>query len=171
MGWLAAACRRSKFSPRASTSTTPTARRTSRKSPTGSAAAAFRCTRCTRRSTADYEWGRAGAPPVNIASTDRAARIEAMDEIKRALEIAEQIPFRFLVQHLGTAERKLRREEVRSGHDLDRTSAGVCQAARRAHSAGEYSQRTFDAGSPGRDDPAARTSTMLESVSILATRT
>ena len=51
---------------------------------------------------ADYEWGRAGAPPVNLASTDRAARIEAMDEIKRALEIAEQIPFRFLIQHLGT---------------------------------------------------------------------
>src|SRR5438874_10643136 len=49
----------------------------------------------------DYEWGRAGAPPVNIASIDRAGRIEAMDEIKRALEIAEQIPFRFLVQHLG----------------------------------------------------------------------
>ena len=52
---------------------------------------------------ADYEWGRAGAPPVNIASTDRASRVEAMDEIKRALEIAEQIPFRFLVQHLGTS--------------------------------------------------------------------
>jgi sugar phosphate isomerase/epimerase len=50
---------------------------------------------------ADYEWGRAGAPPLNISSTDRASRIEAMDEIKRALEIAEQIPFRFLVQHLG----------------------------------------------------------------------
>ncbi len=52
---------------------------------------------------ADYEWGRTGAPPVNIASTDRAARIEAMDEIKRALEIAEQIPFRFLIQHIGVA--------------------------------------------------------------------
>ena len=52
---------------------------------------------------ADYEWGRAGAPPVNVASTDRAARVEAMDEIKRALEIAEQIPFRFLIQHVGTA--------------------------------------------------------------------
>jgi sugar phosphate isomerase/epimerase len=50
---------------------------------------------------ADYEWGRAGAPPVNVAAPDRAQRIEAMDEIKRALEIAEQIPFRFLVQHLG----------------------------------------------------------------------
>src|SRR5579862_3561045 len=51
----------------------------------------------------DYESGRAGGPPVNVASTDRATRIEAMDEVKRALEIAEQIPFRFLVQHLGTS--------------------------------------------------------------------
>ena len=50
----------------------------------------------------DYEWGRAGSPPVNVASTDRAGRVEAMDEIKRALEVAEQIPFRFLIQHLGT---------------------------------------------------------------------
>src|SRR5262252_1435878 len=49
----------------------------------------------------DYEFGRTGAPPVNVASTDRAARIEAMDEIKRCLELAEHIPFRFLVQHLG----------------------------------------------------------------------
>ena len=39
---------------------------------------------------------------MNIASTNRASRVDAMDEIKRALEIAEQIPFRFLVQHLGT---------------------------------------------------------------------
>ncbi len=50
---------------------------------------------------ADYEWGRTGAPPVNVAATDRAHRIDAMDEIKRALEIAEQIPFRFLIQHIG----------------------------------------------------------------------
>ena len=52
---------------------------------------------------ADYEWGRAGAPPVNVASTDRASRIDAMDEIKRALEVAEHIPFRFLVQHMGVS--------------------------------------------------------------------
>src|ERR1700741_3950432 len=50
---------------------------------------------------ADYEWAPAGSPPLNIAATDRAARTEAMDEVKRALEIAEQIPFRFLVQHIG----------------------------------------------------------------------
>src|SRR6266571_2267095 len=64
------------------------------------------------RQHVDYEMGRSGASPVNVASTDRAQRIAAMDEIKRALEIAEQIPFRFLVQHLGAsgesfAERKL----------------------------------------------------------------
>jgi sugar phosphate isomerase/epimerase len=49
----------------------------------------------------DYEWGKGGNPPLNISSPDRAHRVEAMDEIKRAIEIAEQIPFRFLVQHLG----------------------------------------------------------------------
>jgi sugar phosphate isomerase/epimerase len=51
----------------------------------------------------DYEWGRTGSPPINIAAIDRATRVEAMDEIKRALELAEQIPFRFLVQHIGIA--------------------------------------------------------------------
>ncbi len=50
---------------------------------------------------ADYDWGRDGSPPVNVASTDRAGRIDAMDEIKRAIEIAESIPFRFLIQHIG----------------------------------------------------------------------
>ena len=60
----------------------------------------------------DYEWGKGGNPPLNIASPDRNQRIVAMDEIKRAIEIAEHIPFRFLVQHIGTGgeefeERKL----------------------------------------------------------------
>src|SRR5947209_20019630 len=31
----------------------------------------------------DYEWGRSGGPPVNIADPDRKRRVEAMDEIKR----------------------------------------------------------------------------------------
>jgi sugar phosphate isomerase/epimerase len=51
----------------------------------------------------DYESGRAGALPVNVAAIDRAQRIEAMDEIKRAIEVAEQLPFRFLVQHMGAS--------------------------------------------------------------------
>jgi sugar phosphate isomerase/epimerase len=50
---------------------------------------------------ADYEWGRTGSAPLHVASTDRAGRIAAMDEIKRAIEVAEHIPFRFLIQHIG----------------------------------------------------------------------
>jgi len=49
----------------------------------------------------DDEWGRGGEPPVNIASVEKLHRIAAMDEIKRAIEVAEQLPFQFLVQHVG----------------------------------------------------------------------
>ncbi|MFB3918316.1 MAG: sugar phosphate isomerase/epimerase family protein [Terriglobales bacterium] len=50
----------------------------------------------------DYEWGRTGSPPVNIVDPDKSRRIASMDEIKRALEVAELAPFKFLIQHLGT---------------------------------------------------------------------
>jgi sugar phosphate isomerase/epimerase len=50
---------------------------------------------------ASGEWGRFDSPPLNIAGQDRKERIEAMDEIKRAIEVAEVVPFRFLVLHAG----------------------------------------------------------------------
>jgi sugar phosphate isomerase/epimerase len=49
----------------------------------------------------DREMGRAGAPAVNVLHPEKARRIDAMDEIKRALEAAELIPFTNLVMHLG----------------------------------------------------------------------
>ena len=49
----------------------------------------------------DREMGRTGAPAVNLLHAEKMRRIAAMDEIKRALETAEQIPFRNLVVHLG----------------------------------------------------------------------
>lgn len=52
----------------------------------------------------DLEMGRAGAPSLNVIHPEKSRRINAMDEIKRALEVAEQIPFRFLVIHLGDRE-------------------------------------------------------------------
>jgi sugar phosphate isomerase/epimerase len=49
--------------------------------------------------------GRSGPQAiVNIADRTKAKRIAACDEIKRALEIAEQVPFRYLVQHLGAPQ-------------------------------------------------------------------
>ena len=52
----------------------------------------------------DHEMGRGGAPAVNVIHPEKSRRIDAMDEIKRALEVAEQIPFRFLIVHLGERE-------------------------------------------------------------------
>jgi len=49
----------------------------------------------------DLEMGRGGVPSVNAIHPEKARRINGMDEIKRALEAAEQIPFRFLIVHLG----------------------------------------------------------------------
>jgi sugar phosphate isomerase/epimerase len=52
----------------------------------------------------DREMGRAGAPAVNLLHPEKARRIDAMDEIRRALDTAEHIPFRNLVLHLGERE-------------------------------------------------------------------
>jgi len=50
----------------------------------------------------DDVWGRSGPRAhLNITDRTRATRIECVDEIKRAIEIAEIVPFRYLIQHLG----------------------------------------------------------------------
>ena len=52
----------------------------------------------------DTEMGRGGAPAVNVIHPEKSRRIDSMDEIKRALEVAENLPFRFLILHLGERE-------------------------------------------------------------------
>jgi sugar phosphate isomerase/epimerase len=52
----------------------------------------------------DMEMGRGGTPAVNVIHPEKSRRIDGMDEIKRALEVAEQISFRFLILHLGERE-------------------------------------------------------------------
>ncbi|HEY6273487.1 MAG TPA: sugar phosphate isomerase/epimerase [Terriglobales bacterium] len=47
---------------------------------------------------------RSGSMPLNIIDLEKRNRIEAMDEIKRAIEVAEYAPFRFLVQHVGRTD-------------------------------------------------------------------
>jgi len=43
------------------------------------------------------------SPPLNVAGRERKERIAAMDEIKRAIAVAESVPFRYLVLHLGVS--------------------------------------------------------------------
>jgi len=40
--------------------------------------------------------------PLSICDPERVRRLEAVDEIKRALDVAEYLPFRYLVQHVGS---------------------------------------------------------------------
>lgn len=47
---------------------------------------------------------RSGGQPLNIVDVEKPRRIDAMDEIKRAIEVAEYIPFRFLIQHIGKSD-------------------------------------------------------------------
>jgi sugar phosphate isomerase/epimerase len=52
----------------------------------------------------DEIWGRSGPQSViTITETKKAKRLEMVDEIKRALEVAEVIPFRYLIQHIGVS--------------------------------------------------------------------
>jgi sugar phosphate isomerase/epimerase len=50
----------------------------------------------------DDVWGRSGPQAVvNIAEPVKGKRLQAVDEIKRALEFAETVPFQYLIQHIG----------------------------------------------------------------------
>jgi len=53
----------------------------------------------------DEIWGRSGPHSViTITEPVKSKRLPMVEEIKRALEIAEIIPFRYLIQHIGVAE-------------------------------------------------------------------
>jgi sugar phosphate isomerase/epimerase len=61
----------------------------------------------------DEIWGRSGPQAVlNITERTKAKRMATVDEIKRALEIAETIPFRYMVQHLGVSEEEFDERKV-----------------------------------------------------------
>jgi sugar phosphate isomerase/epimerase len=47
---------------------------------------------------------RSGGQALNLVDMEKRNRIEAMDEIKRAIEVAEYAPFRFLIQHIGRSD-------------------------------------------------------------------
>jgi sugar phosphate isomerase/epimerase len=52
-----------------------------------------------RNSSGSHESGQS----ISISDPERIRRQDAVDEIKRALEVAERIPFKFLVQHMGSS--------------------------------------------------------------------
>lgn len=55
---------------------------------------------------ADAEWSRHVAPTLNLIDPEKSRRIDAMDEVKRAIEAAEQIPFHAITLHLGLKDER-----------------------------------------------------------------
>src|SRR4029077_9778165 len=52
----------------------------------------------------DDIWCRSGPQSiVTITEPVKSRRLEMVDEIKRAIEIAETVPFRYLIQHIGVS--------------------------------------------------------------------
>jgi sugar phosphate isomerase/epimerase len=61
----------------------------------------------------DEIWGRSGPQAhINITARDKATRLQWVGEIKRAIEIAEIVPCRYLVQHIGSSEQEYSEESV-----------------------------------------------------------
>lgn len=61
----------------------------------------------------DDAWGRSGPHAIlNIAEPSKTRRIQTVDEIKRAIEVAEYAPFRYLIQHLGLPEEEYDERKV-----------------------------------------------------------
>lgn len=52
----------------------------------------------------DEIWGRSGPQAVvTITEPVKAQRLKMVDQIKRALEVAEVVPFQYLIQHIGVS--------------------------------------------------------------------
>ena len=51
-----------------------------------------------------FDWGKDGSPAITLAHKEKRYRIDSMDEVRRAIEVAEHIPFEYLILHMGLAE-------------------------------------------------------------------
>ncbi len=61
----------------------------------------------------DDAWGRTGPDSVlDITEPVKIKRVRIVEEIKRALEVAETIPFRYLIQHLGVTDEEYEERKV-----------------------------------------------------------
>ena len=71
-----------------------------------------------------------------------------VDEIKRAIEIAEVIPFKYLIQHIGVGGEEFDMRKFDAAFSAPGRTQPLRRPARRGDPAGEHSQRAFERGAP-----------------------
>ncbi len=93
----------------------------------------------------DDVWGRSGPDAViNITEPVKIKRLQMVDEIKRALEVAENVPFRYLIQHLGVAGEEFDERKIDCRLRRARRNQLVRPPARRRGAARKYAQRALE---------------------------
>jgi sugar phosphate isomerase/epimerase len=61
----------------------------------------------------DDVWGRSGPDAVvSITEPVKHKRLVVLDEIKRALDVAEIVPFRYLIQHMGVGDEEFSEHKI-----------------------------------------------------------
>src|ERR1700730_3158878 len=61
----------------------------------------------------DEIWGRSGPhAAINICELVKGTRMAMVDEVKRALDIAEIVPFKYMLQHLGVGEEEFDERKI-----------------------------------------------------------
>ena len=61
----------------------------------------------------DDVWGRSGPDAVvSITEPVKHKRLVVLDEIKRALDVAEIVPFRYLIQHIGVGDEEFSEHKI-----------------------------------------------------------
>jgi sugar phosphate isomerase/epimerase len=64
----------------------------------------------------DDVWGRSGPQAiVDLTEPQKGKRLAAVDETKRAIEVAEEVPFRYVILHLGTPGQEMDEKRWDSG--------------------------------------------------------
>jgi sugar phosphate isomerase/epimerase len=78
----------------------------------------------------DVDIHREGSAPLSITEVERVRRIEAMDELKRVLDVAQDLPFARLVLHMGGSR------EAADPRKLDAAFSSLEHLSLHAHHAG-----------------------------------
>ena len=95
----------------------------------------------------DDVWGRSGPNAVvDLTEPVKARRMAAVDEVKRAIEVAEEVPFRYLIVHLGALDQEMEEESLGRGLFVAGGIESFRRPARRGTAAREYSERAIACG-------------------------
>ena len=81
----------------------------------------------------DLSATREGGTPLSITEVERVRRIEAMDELKRVIDVAEDLPFSTSNPTHGRIARDSRPTQARCGLQFAGASGFACASSRRDH--------------------------------------